>query len=125
MYSMSSELFHPSSSSPPSSSSSPSSSSESPSSSSGQHYTVLTRPPPPPPSRPKTSRGHPHPSPDEFSDYVIRSPTSKEKGRNPSGVIYFPEERKDADKRQMEISATEELKIAALGFWLFGAAISV
>lgn len=28
-------------------------------------------------SRPKTSRGKPHPSPDEFFDYVVPSPDSK------------------------------------------------
>lgn len=99
----------------------------------------LIRPPPPPPARPKTSRGHPHPSPDEFSDYVIRSPTSKEKLDNPSGVIYLHgnnnedyrlEGRLNLDNDDFEEGGEgekndENLKIVALGFWLFGAAISI
>jgi len=100
-------------------------------------------------SRPKTSRGKAHPSPDEFFDYVVPSP---EKGSRPSakvnslkiettknelptafagstpysriivpGAENFDDETDDAEDELNEKSK----KVRLLGCWLFGSFLRI
>lgn len=86
--------------------------------------------------RPKTSRGKAYPTPDEFTDYVVPSPTLERKG-GPIGFthddgIYLVESLETASEASTGAIEIEEPRepysyddIIQLGCWLFGSGIKV
>jgi hypothetical protein len=94
--------------------------------------------------RPKTSRGKARPSPDEFFDYVVPSPSQPERSNfnNPSLMVFSDgknqnlsqsrgvshREKEKSRKEQEEQAGMERERrdqIRMLGCWLFGTALRV
>lgn len=99
-------------------------------------------------SRPKTSRGRSHPSPDEFYNYVVPSPdTGRVKG---SRLVINHEEERENENNEADTNSNNGLQmshlhklsssnllgmqlegvprdrqIALLGCWLFGSALRI
>ena len=90
-------------------------------------------------SRPKTSRGKAHPSPDEYFDYVVPSPMNMEKLGKGSKFVVFNEgenieykvdSKADENYRELQRQHEEDMadkrdQIRMLGCWLFGSALRV
>ncbi len=68
--------------------------------------------------RPKTSRRIAHPTPEQFTNYIIPSPCQKE---NQKHVLNL--EDKFSRPNSSSGRRTEEKELVALGCWLFGSGV--